>query len=95
MHRELSCYAKQSDYGTAPLGKVAALSGWEGCKICITAARSACMLQPGSAARGLKRTAAAVLVGSVRNFVRRLGMIGAKEPDNAATQGTSYFGRYP
>jgi hypothetical protein len=27
---------------------------------------------------------------SVRNFVRRLGMIGAKEPDNAATQRASY-----
>jgi len=27
--------------------------------------------------------------GTVRNFVRRLGMIGAKEPDNAATQRTS------
>jgi len=29
-------------------------------------------------------------VGTVRNFVRRLGMIGAKEPDNAATQRTPY-----
>jgi hypothetical protein len=27
---------------------------------------------------------------TVRNFVRRLGMIGAKEPDNAATQRTSH-----
>jgi hypothetical protein len=28
---------------------------------------------------------------TVGNFVRRLGMIGAKEPDNAATQGTSHI----
>jgi hypothetical protein len=28
--------------------------------------------------------------GTVRNFVRRLGMIGAKEPAHAATQRTSY-----
>ena len=28
--------------------------------------------------------------GTIRNFVRRLGMIGAKEPDNAATQRTSH-----
>jgi transposase len=28
--------------------------------------------------------------GTVRNFVRKLGMIGAKEPDNAATQRTSH-----
>jgi len=28
--------------------------------------------------------------GTIRNFVRRLGMIGAKELDNAATQGTSH-----
>jgi hypothetical protein len=27
--------------------------------------------------------------GTVRNFVRRLGMIGAKEPRNAATQRAS------
>jgi hypothetical protein len=30
------------------------------------------------------------LRGTIRNFVRRLGMIGAKEPDNAATQRTSH-----
>jgi hypothetical protein len=30
------------------------------------------------------------VMGSVRNFVRRLGMIGAKESDNAATQRTSH-----
>jgi acyl-CoA synthetase (AMP-forming)/AMP-acid ligase II len=29
--------------------------------------------------------------GSVRNFVRRLGMMGAKEPRNAATQRAPYF----
>ena len=29
-------------------------------------------------------------LGTGRNFVRRLGMIGAKEPDNAATQRTPY-----
>jgi hypothetical protein len=29
-------------------------------------------------------------LGTVRNFVRRLGMIGAKEPADAATQRTSY-----
>jgi transposase len=29
-------------------------------------------------------------VETVRNFVRRLGMIGAKEPNNAATQRTSH-----
>jgi hypothetical protein len=28
--------------------------------------------------------------GTVGNFVRRLGMIGAKEPDDAATQRASY-----
>jgi len=28
--------------------------------------------------------------GTVRNFVRRLGMIGAKEPDDAATQRAPY-----
>jgi DNA replication protein DnaC len=31
--------------------------------------------------------------GTIGNFVRRLGMIGAKEPDNAATQRTSHFRR--
>ena len=33
--------------------------------------------------------------GTVRNFVWRLGMMGAREPSNAATQGASYFGRDP
>ena len=33
---------------------------------------------------------AVICGGTVRNFVRRLGMIGAKEPDNAATQRTSH-----
>jgi hypothetical protein len=37
-----------------------------------------------TAALGIKRD------GTVRNFVRRLGMIGAKEPAHAATQRTSY-----
>jgi hypothetical protein len=32
----------------------------------------------------------AIEAGTIRNFVRRLGMIGAKELDNAATQGTSH-----
>jgi hypothetical protein len=32
----------------------------------------------------------AIARGTIRNFVRRLGMIGAKELDNAATQGTSH-----
>ena len=31
--------------------------------------------------------------GTIGNFVRRLGMIGAKEPDNAATQRTSHSRR--
>jgi hypothetical protein len=31
--------------------------------------------------------------GTVRNFMRRLGMIGAKEPDHAATQRTSHSRR--
>src|ERR1044071_1403964 len=34
-----------------------------------------------------------VATGTIGNFVRRLGMIGAKEPDNAATQRTSHFRR--
>jgi hypothetical protein len=29
-------------------------------------------------------------LGTVRNFVRRLGMMGAKEPSNAATQRATY-----
>ena len=33
--------------------------------------------------------------GTVRNSVQRLGMIGAKESDNAATQGTAYPGCHP
>jgi hypothetical protein len=33
---------------------------------------------------------ATIIAGTIRNFVRRLGMIGAKELDNAATQGTSH-----
>jgi transposase len=33
--------------------------------------------------------------GSIRNFVRRLGMIGAKEPDDATTQRTSHTRRRP
>jgi transposase-like protein len=33
--------------------------------------------------------------GTIRNFVRRLGMIGAKEPNDAATQRTSYCRRHP
>jgi hypothetical protein len=33
---------------------------------------------------------ALVIIGTVRNFVRRLGMMGAKEPDNATPQGTSH-----
>jgi hypothetical protein len=28
--------------------------------------------------------------GTIRNFVRRLGMIGAKEPDDATTQRASH-----
>jgi SRSO17 transposase len=31
--------------------------------------------------------------GTIRNFVQRLGMIGAKEPLHAATQGTDYTRR--
>jgi len=34
--------------------------------------------------------AAAIRQGTVRNFVRRLGMIGEKEPDNATPQRTSH-----
>jgi hypothetical protein len=33
--------------------------------------------------------------GSIRNFVRELGMIGAKEPNDAAPQRTSYPRRCP
>ena len=33
--------------------------------------------------------------GTVRNFVRRLGMMGAKEPRYAATQRAAYFRRHP
>jgi hypothetical protein len=40
--------------------------------------------------RNSSKTHCARSIGTVRNFVRRLGMIGAKEPDNAATQRTSH-----
>ncbi|HEV8059096.1 MAG TPA: hypothetical protein VGP68_04460, partial [Gemmataceae bacterium] len=33
--------------------------------------------------------------GTIGNFVRRLGMIGAKELENAATQGTPHPGCHP
>jgi hypothetical protein len=47
-------------------------------------------LKPGAQEGYVDWGRAAAIRGTIRNFVRRLGMIGAKELDNAATQGTSH-----
>ena len=45
--------------------------------------------------RSLDTRLGSLQLGTIGNFVRRLGMIGAKELENAATQGTPHPGCHP
>jgi hypothetical protein len=45
---------------------------------------------PEFVAKAVQEWIGAVGAGTVRNFVRRLGMMGAKEPTDAATQRADY-----
>jgi hypothetical protein len=58
----------------------------------ITSPRFCAMVLAGASAENHARYDNLVL-GTIGNFVQRLGMIGAKEPLHAATQGTDYTRR--
>jgi transposase len=62
---------------------------------CRTMAREAGSRKRACSACGRQTTSSRISRGTVRNFVRRLGMIGGKEPNDAATQRPSHTRRCP